>query len=83
MAPPPRVDADALTRDQALAHASYVNFAAAGMLVAITIIGLTYWPVVPHATLVPWLLALGLPFALRVLLAGAYHRRPDRVTPGQ
>ena len=83
MAPPPRVDANALTRDQALAHASYVNFAAAGMLVAITIIGLTYWPVVPHATLVPWLLALGLPFALRVLLAGAYHRRPDRVTAGQ
>ena len=68
MAPPPRVDAEALTRDQALAHASYVNLAAAGMLVVLVFLALAYAPVLPASTLTIWLASLGAPFGFRVLL---------------
>ena len=81
MAPPPRVDVDALTRDQALSHASNVTLAAAGMVVVILFLGLAYAPILTPATLVTWLGSLGLPFVLRLLLARAYHRQPDRHTP--
>ncbi|MCC6990963.1 MAG: hypothetical protein IT181_18295, partial [Acidobacteria bacterium] len=81
MAPPPRVDVDALTRDQALSHASNVNLAAAGMVVVILFLGLAYAPLLPATTLVAWLGGLGTPFAVRVWLAHAYHRQPDRYLP--
>ncbi len=81
MAPPPRVDAEALTRDQALAHASYVNLAAAGMLVVLVFLALAYAPVLPASTLTIWLASLGAPFGFRVLLARAWHRAPARHTP--
>ncbi len=78
MPPPPRVDVDALTRDQALSHASSVNLAAAGMAVVILFLGLAYAPILPISTLTVWLAGLGAPFTLRVLLARAYHQQPDR-----
>ena len=49
MAPPPRVDVDALTRDQALSHASNVTLAAAGMVVVILFLGLAYAPILSPA----------------------------------
>ncbi len=81
MAPPSRVDVDALTRDQALSHASNVNLAAAGMLVVILFLGLAFAPLLPAATLVVWLGSLGGPFAMRVWLARAYLRQSDRHLP--
>jgi hypothetical protein len=77
MAPPP-VDAEALTRDQALAHASYVNLAA-GMLVVLVFLALAYAPVLPASTLTIWLASSGHRSASRALAAPGIA--PARHTP--
>ncbi|MFN7980060.1 MAG: PAS domain S-box protein [Vicinamibacterales bacterium] len=74
----PRVPSEVAAADQAQAHAAYAPLAAAGMTLAVGVLGVALWPVVPHGPLLAWLASLLVPFYTRTALAAVCQRSPAR-----
>ena len=75
-----RVPPEVARAEQAQAHAAYAPLATAGMTIAVAVLALALWPVVPHWTLLVWLASLLLPFYVRTALAALFAQAPARLS---